>query len=357
MNNGHVRKVYKMSQTKERQTLEHAIDALHRETGVTENIVELEPHTQDIRWDAVIDIAGNRFLAEIKNWAQHSNIGALINQIKAMPEPGLLVADFVNPQMANKLKEHAIQFIDTAGNAYLTGEGLHVMVKGNPKPAALLMKTKPQGRAFSTTGLKVVYVFLCDPALVNAPYRHIADIADVAVGTVGLVLKDLKENGYVRKQHKEKGRYLTKKRQLLDRWVDTYPEKLKPKLKLGDFNAGEPGWWTTIDLTAFHAYWGGETAAALLTKHLRPEIATIYVDQEKLTDIVVAARLRKNEQTEYPENRVEIYRAFWQRSEDQTYTVHPILVYADLIATADPRNIETANIIFTEFLDEHFGEG
>jgi hypothetical protein len=345
-----------MHQTNERETLDHAIDALHRETGVTARVVELEPYMHDRRCDAVIDIAGNRLFAEIKNWAQHGNIGAIINQIKAMPGPGILVADFVNPQMADKLKGHDVQFIDTVGNAYLRGQGLYVLVKGNRRPTATLTAKKPKGRAFSNTGLKVVYAFLCDPTLVNAPYRDIAEIADVAVGTVGWVLNDLKANGYVRQQRREKDRYLTKKRQLLDRWVETYPEKLKPKQKLGTFDADEPGWWTTIDLKEFHAYWGGETAAALLTKHLRPEIATIYVDQEKWTDIVIAARLRKKDQTEHAENPVQIYRAFWRKPEDQTGIVHPILVYADLIATAEPRNIETAQIIFKEFLSGHFGE-
>ncbi len=345
-----------MQRTNEHETLEHAIDALHRETGVTANIVEFEPRTHDQRFDAVIDIAGTRLFAEIKNWAQHGNIGAIINQIKAMPGPGILVADFVNPQMANTLKDHDVQFIDTVGNAYLKDNGLHVMIKGNRRPTATLTEKKPTGRAFSNTGLKVVYAFLCDPALVNAPYRDIADAAGVAVGTVGWVLKDLRANGYVRQQRRDKDRYLTKKRQLLDRWVETYPERLKPKQKLGTFDAGKPGWWTTIDLTEFHAYWGGETAAALLTKHLRPEIATIYVDQEKWTDIVIAARLRKRDPTAHTENPVHIYRAFWRRPFDETNIVHPILVYADLIATADPRNIETAQIIFKEFLDGHFGE-
>jgi len=345
-----------MDQTNEPETLEHAIDALHRETGVTANIVELEPYTHDGHFDAVINIAGNRLFVEIKNWAQHGNIGAIINQIKAFPGPGILVADYVNPQMATKLKGQDVQFMDTAGNVYLRGDGLHVMVKGNRQPTVTLIDKKPTGRAFSTTGLKVVYAFLCDPTLVNAPYRDIANIADVAVGTVGWVLKDLKANGYVRQQRKEKDRYLTKKRQLLDRWVETYPEKLKPKLNLGNFDADESEWWTTIDLTEFHAYWGGETAAALLTKYLRPEIATIYVDQEKWTDIIVAARLRKKIPTARAENLVQIYRAFWQKPEDQSGIVHPILVYADLIATADPRNIETAQIIYKEFLNEHFGE-
>ena len=345
-----------MHPANERETLNHAIDALHRETGVTAEIVELEPYMHDRQYDAVVEIAGNRLFAEVKNWAQHGNIGAIINQIKAMPGPGILVADFVNPQMADKLKRDDIQFIDTAGNAYLRGQNLHVLVKGNRRPTATLTAKKPKGRAFSNTGLKVVYAFLCDPTLVNAPYRDIAKVANVAVGTVGWVLNDLKANGYVRQQRGKKGRHLTRKRQLLDRWVETYPEKLKPKQELGTFVADEPDWWTTIDLTKFHAYWGGETAAAMLTRHLRPEIATVYVDQEKWTDIVIAARLRKKDPTTHAENPVKIYRAFWQRPEHQTDIVHPILVYADLIATAEPRNMEIAQLVFKDFLNGHFGE-
>jgi hypothetical protein len=40
-------------------------------------------------------------------------------------------------------------------------------------------------------------------------------------------------------------------------------------------------------------------------------------------------------------------RKFW-KFENHGYVdmVHPILVYADLLATGDPRNIETAKIIY-----------
>ncbi len=49
---------------------------------------------------------------------------------------------------------------------------------------------------------------------------------------------------------------------------------------------------------------------------------------------------------------VEILKAFWDTKCDWTDTeiVHPLLVYADLLATGDPRNIETAKRIYDERL-------
>jgi hypothetical protein len=36
--------------------------------------------------------------------------------------------------------------------------------------------------------------------------------------------------------------------------------------------------------------------------------------------------------------------------------VHPILIYADLMASGDPRNIETAQIIYEQELAQYFRE-
>ena len=49
---------------------------------------------------------------------------------------------------------------------------------------------------------------------------------------------------------------------------------------------------------------------------------------------------------------VEILERFWQPEEAWPYEdmVHPILVYADLIATGNQRNIETAKVIYEQYI-------
>jgi Uncharacterized protein conserved in bacteria len=59
-----------------------------------------------------------------------------------------------------------------------------------------------------------------------------------------------------------------------------------------------------------------------------------------------------------PSGDIEILKAFWdvENEDNQTGIVNPILIYADLMASGDPRNIETAQMIYDQKLAEHFRE-
>ncbi len=72
------------------------------------------------------------------------------------------------------------------------------------------------------------------------------------------------------------GRRLANKEKLIERWVTTYPELLRPKLVLGHYKAADRNWWKQMPLHNFQAYGGGEVAAAKLTKYLKPERVTVY---------------------------------------------------------------------------------
>jgi hypothetical protein len=268
----------------------------------------------------------------------------MITKLKQKQEQILIVADYVNPILAERLKTENIWFVDTAGNAYIKLVPLFIYIKGNKpieKPAARTL-----GRAFQPTGLKVIYAFLCNPELVNASYREIAKRSEVALGTVGWVMTDLTQLGNIVDMG-HRGRRLKEKKKLLDRWVTAYSEKLRPKLKIGKYKAPDPDWWQKTDLHNQQAYWGGEVAADQLTHYLKPEIITIYVMKKWVGELTIMNKLRKD-----PNGDIEILNTFWNVDNEfnRKEIVNPILVYADLMATNDPRNIETAKIIYEQEL-------
>ena len=80
----------------------------------------------------------------------------------------------------------------------------------------------------------MLFSLLNKPGAENNPYRDIAAKAGVALGTVGWVLYDLKDTGFMVDMG-EKGRKLINKADLLRRWVEAYPEQLRPKRLLGRF--------------------------------------------------------------------------------------------------------------------------
>ena len=274
----------------------------------------------------------------------------MITKLKQKQEQILIVADYVNPILAERLKTENIWFVDTAGNAYIKLVPLFIYIKGNKpieKPAARTL-----GRAFQPTGLKVIYAFLCNPELVNASYREIAKGSEVALGTVGWVMTDLTQLGNIVDMG-HRGRRLKEKKKLLDRWVTAYSEKLRPKLKIGKYKAPDPDWWQKTDLHNQQAYWGGEVAADQLTHYLKPEIITIYVMKKWVGELTIMNKLRKD-----PNGDIEILNTFWNVDNEfnRKEIVNPILVYADLMATNDPRNIETAKIIYEQELAKYFRE-
>jgi hypothetical protein len=259
-------------------------------------------------------------------------------------EKTLLITEYVTPPIADQLKELNIFFIDTAGNAYINEPPLYVFIKGN-KPQ-LPLKAEPQKRLFKPGGLRVVFVLLNNPEMINKPYRDIAKAAGVALGTIGWLIRDLKEMGFCIEIGKH-NRKLMNLENLFKRWVEAYPEQLRPKLKRERFETTNHNWWKKINIKVYGACWGGEVAAANLTGYVKPAKVTIYTN-EPFGELVLKNRLRKAEQ-----GNVEILTPFWNfkyELEDQD-VVPPVLVYADLMATGDLRNIEAAGIIYEKYLD------
>jgi len=337
----------------ENEILQGALEAFKKNIVIPVETEE-EVTGQNLKADRLLRIMVQgtelRFYAEVKANITRTGIGMILVQKAKFPyQQMLLVTRYVTAQMAEQLKQDGIQFIDTAGNGYINHPPLYIFVKGNKPPD--IFRHPPLKRAFKPAGLRVIYTFLCNPGLENKTYRYIAKLADVALGTVGWIIRDLKEMGYLLDMGK-RGYKLIQKEDLWKRWLTDYPEKLRPKLILGHFR-GHYNWWQQKTLNPMYAQWGGEVAAAKLTKYLKPQVITIYTTPQQLNPLLIENRLKKD-----PEGDIEILKRFWAPLEMWQYedTVHPILIYADLMATGHQRNIETARMIYEQYLIRYIKE-
>jgi hypothetical protein len=158
-------------------------------------------------------------------------------------------------------------------------------------------------------------------------------------------MKDLKKLGFLLDMGR-RGQKLIQKENLLQRWVIAYPERLRPKQMLGRYR-GDAAWWQQKTLDPLKAQWGGEIAAARLTQYLKPELITIYTGPQEINHLLFENRLKKDTAGD-----IEILARFWKPVEMWEYgdLVHPILVYADLLATGNQRNIETAKMIYEQHI-------
>jgi hypothetical protein len=185
--------------------------------------------------------------------------------------------------------------------------------------------------------------------LLNAPYRDITQAAGVALGTVGWAFYDLNARGYITGGKGKRDRVLLERQKLLQEWVTNYPIKLRPKLNPRRFRAPTTDWWKEVIITQYGAQWGAEVAAEKLTAYLRPQALTIYLHNEQgnLAKLVAEHKLRADLQGD-----IGILDAFWDFKDENPLpeTVPPLLAYADLIATLEPRNLEAAKIIYERYI-------
>ncbi|MBM9538475.1 type IV toxin-antitoxin system AbiEi family antitoxin [Desulfobulbus alkaliphilus] len=289
-----------------------------------------------------------RWCVEVKNRLTKAiELQALLWKDNAK-HPLLLATKYVPPQAAVRLKENGIQFVDTVGNAFIDQPPLFIFVKGNRPTRDETIA--PVARLFKGVGLKIVYLLLWRPELADWPYRELAETAGVALGTVNATVTELIKKGFILNMGKN-GKKLLDRKALFERWVAAYPDNLKPKLLLGRFR-GDADWWKDVELNPDCAQWGGEVAAAKLTGYLKPGTVTLYADRKRLADLVIANRLKKD-----PHGNVEIVERFWPLGKGfgEGDTVHPILVYADLVELGEQRTMETARMIYEQHLDRHFG--
>ncbi len=278
----------------------------------------------------------------IQPWAPQKNIDAMISQLRAMPTPAVLFADFVNPVMAGKLRQRSITFVDCAGNCSFKNDRINIYVKGK-KPSRLRSK-RMRGRAFNSAGLKLIFALFNQPHYLQASYRDISNKVNIALGSVGPVIDDLYSSGYILDDGE---RRLVNKKRLFERWVDGYLEKLRPKQIMACYTSDDADWWKNAKPADFHGVWGGEVIIARSTPFMVPESISLYFTSDvKHRDFANHYGLREDEDGE-----ICVYRSFWSPSytgEENIDGLNPMIVYADIVDSINPGSWDVAKTFYGE---------
>lgn len=265
----------------------------------------------------------------------------------------LLIAPYINENLAELCRQEQVNFIDLAGNMYINQPPLYIDIRGQkPAPEHQLQVTRQLiGKAFQPKGMKLVMLLLLNPDLIKRSMRAIAQEAEIALGTVKQVLDDLKQLAFVIDKGKQ-GKTLAENEQLLTRWLDAYPHNLAAKL--------DQSLYTTDDLTAlkkanlaqYGALWGGEVAAAAYTHYLRPKTYLIYAPKEAQKNLLKTFRLRRLRADENAERAIRVVEppvALEKIQGTQPAMIAPLLVYAELLNSNDPRNLDTAKRLYHDY--------
>lgn len=324
--------------------VEIALEKLKRDTKITGKWRNNADKEIDGIIELVVDGQEHVFNAEVVTELRNHQVLNIVRKAEKY-NPLIVIAKHLFPKIKEELRQLNIAYIEVNGNIYAKVPGMMVWIDAH-KP--LKQEVEKTNRAFTKTGLKVIFQFLLDEQLVNMPYREIANTTKVGLGNINYIIHGLKEMGFLIALNKNEYK-INNKRELLDKWIIAYAEKLKPALLIGRFRfLKEEDFlnWKSLKLDNNKTWWGGEPAGDLLTNYLKPAELTLYTVQTR-ADLMKKLRLIPDEK-----GNVKIFKKFWHYTEVNENITPPHLVYADLLATNDRRCTETAQIIYDELLQD-----
>lgn len=262
-------------------------------------------------------------------WAQPSYMGK---------ERLLLVGPRVTERTAEILRQSGINYLDSAGNAFITFDGVHIDVRGRRAPGTvgegLPRLTRGGVNLFSAKRSQVIFVLLSWPELLGSPVRMISRAAGVSLGQAQETLELMTQYGYLDDRKQIEG---TRRERLIDQWVAAFPMGLGSEAKTARFS----GEWRGFDPGETIVSVSGEAAVPSL---LRSETAVLYTD-EFPTELIRAHRWRRNE----AQPNIFLRRQFWRPLDAPArHVIHEapwLLIYADLLASNDSRQREAAEYL------------
>ncbi|MCL8008641.1 type IV toxin-antitoxin system AbiEi family antitoxin [Gelidibacter japonicus] len=299
--------------------------------------------------DLVISLNDEKVYAEVKREVRPQHL-AVFEGMAEQRSPFLVAADYITPNAKSHLKAKKINYIDSFGNAYINLTHLKVYIeKDNARPIG-----SEHSNVFTPTAGQVIFQLLKNPERINATQRQLSHISNVSLGSVSKCLQGLIDEGYVVKWSQDQKYQLVRKEELLDKWIILLNEKILPAHKIGTykFSKSHAVRWNEQFINS-DVRWAGEPAAALLTNYLNPEKFSLFTNTRK-HNITKDLRLLPDANGD-----INIYRPFWVDDEkigqpknymSHENVVHPLIIYAQLVYSGNNRNIETAQLLFNEYI-------
>jgi len=249
----------------------------------------------------------------------------------------LVIAGRISSEVREKMRSLGINYLDSAGNAFIDKENLFVLIDG--KKGKLKLERK---HLFTNASIQLLFHFLLNPELLQQTYRDISKSTGASLDNISKTIRNLAEHDYIIAS-KKKGYVFLNKKKLIERWISEYGERLKPKLFLGEFRFTKEERWKSTQLDTKRTKWGGEPAADIKTGLIRPEIFTLYTSESR-KELMQNYRIIPD-----PKGKIKVYRTFWNTNGiNEKKTVPVLLIYADLILSSSARNIDVAKKLLND---------
>ncbi len=313
--------------------------------------------------DGEIYINGEKFYFEVIIRPSISKLNKHLSNKNIERAGCLLVFDFASEEVSEYCIENKLNYLDSAGNAYINSKSIVVYIEGRQNNKYKEF-TK---RIFQKTGLKLIFEILRNPELLNESYRTIAEYVGISTASVGNLIEELEANRFLIDIGGKKK--LNNIEKLILKWVFNYTEVLKPKLHRGFFKLISENSLEKIIENSRHdkLYFSGEYGAFFINKnkYIKPNNLIIYT-KARLSLLAKNYRLVPVNNPHPSDVKIEIIEPFWNTDIITNHNVdtfninippliaNDILIYADLLDSKDSRNIEVAEEIYKHEIRDRF---
>lgn len=303
-------------------------------------------------FDAVIRIKTPTGLRRLRAQVKKTHLGYelaahLASEAARTDEPMIVLAPYVAPPLGRYLEEHGLNYVDSVGNCFLSlGSDYVARLEGRRRPPR-----DPGQTTLRAPSYQVLFALLAHPELAAAPVRVLAEKAGVGKTAAAEMLRRLEHEGHVGRTRT--ARLVLEHRRLLERWLTGYADVLRPSLFIGRYHTPDqnPGELETRCESALGEEvrwaWGGGAAAMRLTGYYRGEQSVLCIEDPPHD---LARRLKAAPSKQGPLTILRTKGPLMLEGA-KPRTVHPLLVYAEMLALPNERATEAAQEVREKFLE------
>lgn len=237
----------------------------------------------------------------------------------------ILFCNHLSDYLRQLCHDSNINYADDSGNVRVMTGNICIFI-GNRPPIK-----QDKSHQFMTIGImKCLFALFAEKDLINETYANIASKADISVGMVTKAMKYLIENNHIVKNKRQR-RFLDEL-ELRYEWLKNYDRILARYHQLTTYPPVDN--WEDILLQPGDV-WGGEVAAAQLTKYNRPHEMLLFSRHQPVKYSIGHKELPP----------LKVVKPFWGESLKIGKSALALLTMAELLLSKDERNREVAYLI------------
>ena len=284
---------------------------------------------------------------ESRSHLGQSGVEHLIHRAPGVRDPVLVHAPHIGSGIGARLADAGLNYLDLSGNCHIAVGSFHVHVEGRTRAAH-----SASDKGLRSPGFQVLFAYLADPTLLDAPIRTVAEHAGASRQPVSDVRQRLLGDAFI---FKTRGGYRWSERRKDDAlrlWLNGYETTVRPSLLFATYRTrSDPDQLEHEIVASFPALgisesrWGGTTAGFRLFRYYRGPRTTVQVHA------MPAELPTKLRALPDPHGNLVVMDAFgtitWQPNNE---TVHPLVVYSELLRSGDERARDAAEGIFDQLI-------